>query len=147
MPEFLINHSERRLYSDAAFYIGQEGDHKGILTYEPTENGIELLWLSSNVEGGGKALIKHFCETFGHGISVFGHIREKETWHKLIQLGYVHKALYIDPLRVPPDSGIYPQLKIWRVLSGGGIQKIEFTFTKGGVFENTPLTLNFTGNT
>lgn len=148
MREILINHTDKVRFSDAAFFIGRDvHNHNGVLTYQQTEDGYELLWLSSSVKNGGRSLVQKFCETVGGNQAVFGTIREDKTWQTLINLQYAELAASNDLFNAPIESSIYPKLRIWWVLSKGGIKDLFFNFTKEGLYGDYPLTLNFSGKT
>lgn len=118
-----------RIEGAALTYIEDEG--------EP----IELDQLSSRVTGGGKAVAAKFVCEVGRGREIYACVTEKETRIRLNELGLFNEVLNSRKRVVITDKGVLQQLKIVRVLNGGGIRIREMCLDP--IFDTTDEDMEF----
>lgn len=142
-------------------YIGESvGKNQAILSFHkqcPDEGiGYKIEWISSSVPGGGRSVVEAFCEFIGPFQSVCGEIIESKTWNLLSEIGMVQQALKeTTPITFSPGSmDGTRQLKVWQMLTDGGLKDVVFTLKQGdgmvlteNGLEKVPLLLTFAANT
>lgn len=115
-------------FQSRTLYIGDQEEPEAYLTYCFMDGRYKFEDFKSSVKGGGRALIKKFCDNVGPGQEVVGAITEINTREYLRQLGFENRAIEIrSDVHVPNDINILEKLRIWWVFNEGGLKEIEFT--------------------
>jgi len=135
-----------------SLYIGDAKHPLALLTYwmEYDRANHGEVWymdyITSDIPGGGKSLIKEFCTKIGKKQHVYGVVTEPTTVGYLEKQGFIQQAVQTrHSISIPGD--VYPQMKVWRVLHGGGLQNIAFTLQFESNDTNMETVLRFEANT
>lgn len=91
------------------------------LTYCKTSTGYELEEIYSKIPGQGKKITQKFVRQIGPGQTVRGVIIEENSLKRLNELGLIDQVDTSEQDLEVTDPNILKQIKICRVLSGGGI--------------------------